>query len=81
MKKYQENRKYKDDLYAQETEEKKKKAREENQKKKYYQQRTDEEERESEKKIRELREIIDEKDRIYNKLNEGAAPDMGVSGI
>ena len=81
MKKYQENRKYKDDLYAQETEEKKKKAREENQKKKYYQQRTDEEERESEKKIRELREIIDEKDRIYNKLNEGAAPDMGVSGM
>jgi flagellar biosynthesis GTPase FlhF len=81
MKKYQENRKYKDDLYAQETEERKKKAREENQKKKYYQQRTDEEEREAEQKIKELREIVEEKDQIYAKLNEGASPDMGVSGM
>jgi len=78
MKKYSENRKYKDDLYAQETEERKKAAREENQRRKYYQQKTDEEEREAEKKIRELREIVDEKDRIYNKLNEGDAPEMNV---
>lgn len=78
MKKYQENRKYKDDLYAQETEERKKKAREENQKKKYYQAKTDEEEREAEEKIRELREIVDEKDRLYTRLNEGEAPDMGT---
>ena len=80
MKKYQENRKYKDDLYAQETEERKKKAREENQKKKYYQPRTDEEEREAEEKIRELRDIVDQKDNIYTKLEEGKAPNMGVSG-
>lgn len=78
MKKYQENRKYKDDLYAQETEERKKKAREENQRRKFYQQKTDEEEKEAEKKIRELREIVDEKDRIYAKLNAGEAPDMNV---
>jgi len=76
MKKYSENRKYKDELYAQETEERKKAAREENQKKKFYQQKTDDEEREAEKKIRELREIVDEKDRIYSKLNEGEAPQM-----
>lgn len=80
MKKYQENRKYKDDLYAQETEERKKKAREENQKKKYYQPRTDEEEKEAERKIRELREIVDEKDSIYTRLNEGAGPNMGYEG-
>ena len=79
MKKYQENRKYKDDLYAQETEERKKAAREENQKRKYYQQKTDEEEKEAEQKIRELRDIVDEKDRIFTRLNEGEAPNMGPS--
>jgi len=78
MKKYQENRKHHDDLYAQETEERKKAAREENQRRKYYQQKTDEEEREAGEKIKELRQIIDEKDRRYAKLNEGQAPRMGV---
>jgi len=77
MKKYQENRKYKDDLYAQETEERKKKAREENQRRKFYQPRTDEEEKEAEQKIRELREIVDEKDRRYAKL---AGNDDGPEG-
>ena len=81
MKKYQENRKYKDDLYAQETEERKKKAKEENQKKKFYQQRSEEEEKEAEQKIRELRDIVDEKDRLFSKVNEGDAPNMGVEGI
>jgi len=80
MKKYQENRKHQDEMYAQETEERKKQAREENQRRKYYQKKTDEEEREANEKIKELREIIDEKDRIYAKLNAGQAPKMDTSG-
>jgi len=78
MKKYQENCRHKDEMYAMETEERKKAAREENQRRKYYQAKTDEEEREAGEKIKELRTIIDEKDRRYAKLSEGAAPNMGV---
>jgi hypothetical protein len=78
MKKYQENREHRDEIYAAETEEKKRKAREENQRRKYYQQKTDEEEQEAEEKIKELREIVDEKDRIFAKLNEGSAPNMNT---
>jgi flagellar biosynthesis GTPase FlhF len=78
MKKYQENRRYKDDLYAQETEERKKAAKEENQRRKYYQQKTDEEEREAEQKIKELRDIVDRKDHLYKKVNDGESPAMGV---
>jgi hypothetical protein len=73
MKKYQENRKYKDDVYANETEERKKAAREENQKRKFYQPKTDEEMKEAEDKIRELRDIVNEKDRLYSKIEEAAA--------
>lgn len=79
MKKYQENRAHRDEIYAAETEEKKRKAREENQRRKYYQKKTDEEEQEAEEKIKELRDIVDEKDRIFAKLNEGSAPNMGAS--
>lgn len=73
MKKYQENRKYKDDVYANETEERKRAAREENQKRKFYQPKTDEEMKEAEDKIRELRDIVNEKDRLYSKIEEAAA--------
>jgi hypothetical protein len=73
MKKYQENRKYRDDVYANETEERKKAAREENQKRKFYQPKTDEEMKEAEDKIRELRDIVNEKDRLYSKIEEAAA--------
>jgi len=76
MKKYQENRAHRDEMYAAETEEKKRKAREENQRRKYYQKKTDEEEQEAEEKIKELRDIVDEKDRIFAKLNEGESPAM-----
>jgi len=76
MKKYQENRKHHDEMYAQETEERKKAAREENARRKYYNQKTEEEEKEAVEKIRQLREIVDEKDRLYAKLNEGEAPKM-----
>ena len=70
MKKYQENRQHRDEIYAAETEERKRKAREENQRRKFYQQKTDEEQKEAEEKIKELRDIVDEKDRIFAKLNE-----------
>ena len=73
MKKYQENRKYRDDVYANETEERKKAAREENQTRKFYQPKTDEEMKEAEDKIRELRDIVNEKDRLYSKIEEAAA--------
>ena len=73
MKKYQENRKYKDDVYANETEERKKAAREENQKRKFYQPKTDEEMKEAEDKIRELRDIVNEKDRLYSKMEAAAS--------
>jgi len=73
MKKYQENRKYKDDVYANETEDRKRAAREENQKRKFYQPKTDEEMKEAEDKIRELRDIVNEKDRLYSKIEEAAA--------
>ncbi len=73
MKKYQENRKYRDDVYANETEERKRSAREENQKRKFYQQKTDEEMKEADDKIRELRDIVNEKDRIYSKIEKGAS--------
>ena len=80
MKKYQENRSHRDEIYAAETEDRKKKAREENQKRKFYQQKTDEDEKEAEEKIRELRDIVDEKDRLFevaSAASEGAAPEPG----
>ena len=77
MKKYQENRAHRDEMYAQETEDRKKAAREENQRRKFYQKKTDEEEQEAEDKIKELRDIVDEKDRIFAKLNEGSTPATG----
>ena len=73
MKKYQENRKYKDDVYANETEDRKRAAREENQKRKFYQPKTDEEMKEAEDKIRELRDIVNEKDRLYSKMEAAAS--------
>ena len=73
MKKYQENRSHRDEIYAAETEDRKKKAREENQKRKFYQQKTDEDEKEADEKIRELRDIVDEKDRLFEAANAGAA--------
>jgi hypothetical protein len=73
MKKYQENRSHRDEIYAAETEDRKKKAREENQKRKFYQQKTDEDEKEAEEKIRELRDIVDEKDRLFEAASAGAA--------
>ena len=66
MKKYQENRSHRDEIYAEETEDRKKKAREENQKRKFYQQKTDEDDKEAEEKIRELRDIVDEKDKCWS---------------
>ena len=93
MKKYQENRSHRDEIYASETEDRKKKAREENQKRKFYQQKTDEDDKDAESKIRELRDIVDEKDRLFEQANasgggggggggggaavEGAAPEPG----
>ena len=73
MKKYQENRKYKDDVYANETEDRKRAAREENQKRKFYQPKTDEEMKEAEDKILELRDIVNEKDRLYSKMEAAAS--------
>lgn len=80
MKKYQENRKYKDDVYANETEERKKAAREENQKRKFYQPKTDEEMKEAEDKIRELRDIVNEKDRLYSKMEAATSGSAPVEG-
>ena len=81
MKKYQENSSHRDEIYAAETEDRKKKAREENQKRKFYQQKTDEDDKEAEVKIRELRDIVDEKDRLFeaaSSANGGAAPEPGT---
>ena len=80
MKKYQENRKYRDDVYANETEERKKAAREENQKRKFYQPKTDEEMKEAEDKIRELRDIVNEKDRLYSKMEAATSGSAPVEG-
>ena len=73
MKKYQENSSHRDEIYAAETEDRKKKAREENQKRKFYQQKTDQDDKEAEEKIRELRDIVDEKDRLFEQASAGAA--------
>lgn len=74
MKKYQENRSHRDEIYASDTEDRKKKAREENQKRKFYQQKTEDDDKEAEEKIKELRDIVDEKDRLFEKMNlESAA--------
>jgi len=81
MKKYQENSSHRDEIYAEETEDRKKKAREENQKRKFYQQKTDDDDKEAEEKIRELRDIVDEKDRLFEQASaasEGAAPEPGI---
>jgi hypothetical protein len=81
MKKYQENRSHRDEIYAAETEDRKKKAREENQKRKFYQQKTDEDDKDAEEKIRELRDIVDEKDRLFEKMNlDSAAGAAGAAG-
>ena len=77
MKKYQENRSHRDEIYAAETDDRKKKAREENQKRKFYQQKTDEDDKEAEEKIRELRDIVDEKDRLF----EAASAASGGAAI
>lgn len=81
MKKYQENRSYRDEVYANETEDRKKKAREENQKRKFYQQKTDEDLKEADEKIKELRDIVDEKDQLFAKMNEEEKPASLMAGL
>ena len=80
MKKYQENRSHRDEIYAAETEDRKKKAREENQKRKFYQQKTDEDDKDAEDKIRELRDIVDEKDRLFEQASAGGGAAAAVDG-
>jgi len=70
MKEYMKNRNQRDELYAQEVEEKKKAAREENMRRKAYQQKTVEEEEEAITKIQELRNIADEKDKMFQEMQE-----------
>jgi len=81
MKKYQENRSYRDEIYATETEDRKKKAREENQKRKFYQQKTDEDLKEADEKIKELRDIVDEKDQLFAKMSEEEKPASLMAGL
>ena len=80
MKNYTENKNQKDDLFAQETEYKKRKAREENKKKKDYILKTVEEDTESVNKINELREIANEKDRLFenNNPNSNSNPNPNI---
>lgn len=79
MKEYMKNRSERDELYAQEVEEKKKAAREENMKRKAYQQRTQEEEDEAVNKIKELRDIADEKDRRFQEIKSDENPMGGLN--
>ena len=65
MKNYVENKNQKDDLFAKETEFKKQQAREENMRRKDYINKTEEEKEEAINKINELRDIANEKDRIF----------------
>lgn len=77
MKEYVKNRSHRDELYAQEVEDKKKAAREENMKRKAYQQKSKEDEEEAFSKIKELRDIVDEKDRIFNDLQKEEQNPLG----
>ena len=73
MKKYMENRSEKDELFAQETAERKRRAREENKKREFYQEKTEDQEKTNTVKIEELRDIADEKDRLYSGIQKGEA--------
>ena len=79
MKEYMKNRSQRDELYAQEVEDKKKAAREENMKRKAYQQRSQEEEEEAACKIKELRDIADEKDRRFQEIKSEENPMSGLN--
>ena len=68
MKKYVENRDHRDEMYAQETEDRKRKAREENRKREFYRNKTEHEEKDAKDNIDKLREIADEKDRLYENI-------------
>ena len=75
MKKYMENREHRDEMYAMETEARKKSAREENRKREYYRNKTDEEEKDAKDNIDKLREIADEKDRLYSQMMDSNKPE------
>ena len=75
MKKYMENREHRDEMYAMETEARKKSAREENRKREYYRNKTESEEKDAKDNIDKLREIADEKDRLYSQMMDSKKPE------